>query len=54
MLKRILLIAAIVGIAAAHGAVFYKIDAGVRSTDASQAIELANPQSGLLVNRQMP
>ena len=36
MLKRILLIAAIVGIAVAHGVVLYKIDTGVRSADAKQ------------------
>ena len=36
VLKRILLIGIIVGIAVAHGAVFYKIDTGVRSADANQ------------------
>ncbi|MES2192998.1 MAG: hypothetical protein V4517_01160 [Pseudomonadota bacterium] len=36
MLKRILLIGAIVGIAMAHGIVLYKIDTGVRSADAKQ------------------
>ena len=36
MLKRTLLIGIIVGIAVAHGAVFYKIDTGVRSADANQ------------------
>ena len=53
VLKRILLIVAIVGIAVAHGAVLYKIDTGVRSADANQAIGLGNPQSGLLVKRPM-
>jgi hypothetical protein len=33
LLKRILLIATIVGIAVAHGIVLYKIDTGVRSAD---------------------
>ena len=36
MLKRILLIGIIVGIAVAHGAVLHKIDTGVRSADANQ------------------
>jgi len=36
VLKRILLIGIIVGIAVAHGAVLYKIDTGVRSADANQ------------------
>ena len=36
MLKRILLIGAIVGIAVAHGVVLYKIDTGARAADAKQ------------------
>jgi hypothetical protein len=36
VLRRILLIGAIVGIAVAHGFVLYKIDTGVRSADANQ------------------
>ncbi|MFH1342432.1 MAG: hypothetical protein ABIL01_14715 [Pseudomonadota bacterium] len=35
VLRRILLIGAIVGIAVAHGVVFYKIDSGVRSAGSS-------------------
>ncbi len=38
VLKRILLIGAMVGIALAHGVVLYKIDTGVRSADAKQGI----------------
>ena len=36
VLKRILLIGTIVGIAMAHGVVLYKIDTGVRSADSNQ------------------
>lgn len=36
VLRRILLIGAIVGITVAHGVVLYKIDTGVRSADANQ------------------
>lgn len=35
VLKRILLIGAIVGILVSHGVVFYKIDTGVRLADAN-------------------
>jgi hypothetical protein len=38
VLNRILLIGTIVGIALAHGVVLYKIDRGVRSADANQAM----------------
>jgi hypothetical protein len=34
MLKRIILLGAIAGIALAHGVVLYKIDSGVRLSDA--------------------
>jgi hypothetical protein len=36
VLKRILLIGTIVGIAMAHGVVLYKIDSGVRAADSKQ------------------
>jgi hypothetical protein len=38
VLKRILLIVAIVGIALAHGAVLYKIDTGVHSADTNHVM----------------
>jgi hypothetical protein len=38
VLKRILLIVAIAGIALAHGAVLYKIDKGVHSADTHQVM----------------
>jgi hypothetical protein len=39
VLKRILLIGIIIGIAIAHGVVLYKIDTGVRSADANQVMD---------------
>ena len=40
MLNPISWIGAIVGIAIAHGVVLYKIDAGVRSADATPVVDL--------------
>jgi hypothetical protein len=42
MLRRIFLVAAIAGVALAHGLVLYKIDSGVRSSDIRPTVAAAS------------